>query len=188
MRRWNLILPLAAFAASIGPASAASASPPYRSGGWHSFSSKKLGFAFRYPSGWRLVRGSVGFQPATQVVVSYQGRTNYQLNAIVLPIKAGPSLTQTMKRFLAYERTATQSTMYDQIRWTSPTLGGQPAKAGVLRPPTEGGVAIADAIYISQWRSRVYEVVLTSNRSPAPSQPSQFPSIYRQILSTWRFI
>ena len=59
----------------------------------------------------------------------------------------------------------------------------------VLRnPPTEGGVTIANAVYVAQWRSHVYEVTLFAEHRPAPSTLGQFPAVYLQILSTWRFI
>ncbi len=189
MRRLVFVMMVATL---VAPASASAGSPSMpsitRSSTWHTFSSKRLGFAFRYPPGWKLIPSSVAPQAARQVIVWYQGRSNYQLNASLLPFKADRTLLATLKRFLAYERSITQSTMYAQIRWTSASLGGKPALAGVLRPPTEGGVAVANGIYLSQWRSRVYEVIITSTRSPALSQLGQFPSIYRKILATWRFI
>jgi hypothetical protein len=170
-------------ATSPGTASASKHSNP-----WRTFASKKLGFSFRYPSTWTLNSGGVAPQAGSQVEIAHQGRSIYQMIALLLPIKAERTLPQTMKRFLAYEQAATQSTMFNHIRWAPTTVGRSPALVGIMRLPTEGGVAVSNAIFVTQSRTRAYQITLTSNRSPAPTGISQFPSVYTQILATWRFI
>jgi len=189
MRPIFLVILLATLSATVSPATGSvAASANKHSNTWRTFTSKKLGFAFRYPSTWTLTLGGVGPQTAGQVEVAHQGRSIYQMNAVLLPIRADRTLPQTMKRFLAYEQATTQSTMFNHIRWVSTTVGRSPALVGILRLPTEGGVAVSNAIFVMQSRTHAYEITLTSNRSPAPTRISQFPSVYAQILATWRFI
>jgi hypothetical protein len=189
MRPFIFVVLLATLSATVSPAtSSVTASSIKRSNAWRTFTSKRLGFSFRYPSTWTLSSGGVGPQAAGQVEVAHQGRSIYQLNALLLPIKAERTLPKTMKRFLAYEQATTQSTMFNHIRWASTTVGHSPALVGILRPSTEGGVAVSNAIFVTQSRTHAYEIMLTSNRSPAPTSISQFPSVYAQILATWRFI
>src|SRR5919199_3718760 len=69
--------------------------------GWHTFRSKKLGIAFRYPASWRLTPG-VGPGMAQQVMVSAPSRN--ALTASIVPIRSASSLSATVKRFVAYQR------------------------------------------------------------------------------------
>ncbi len=60
--------------------------------------------------------------------------------------------------------------------------------ATVIIPPTEGGALVSQAIYLTQWRSRVYEITLFSVHNPALSRVKQFLPVYGKILATWRFL
>jgi hypothetical protein len=68
------------------------------------------------------------------------------------------------------------------------SLGRRAALAGVLKPSTEGGSSLADEVYIAQWRGWVYEIVASAYHKPPFSRLSQFPSVYAQILGTWKFL
>ena len=75
-----------------------------------------------------------------------------------------------------------------QVRWWPTSLGHKAGFAGISRPPTEGGVGLTQGIYVVPWHSRIYALTMTAYGRPVPTRMSQFPSIYRQILATWRFL
>ena len=188
MRRCVLAVLLAAL---ILPASASAASPRathHASIPWRVYRNTRLGFAFRYPANWALNAGNPASKTGDQVAIEYPGRGNYSLTAEILPISATPSLSETLQRVIAYQRSVTHSALFAHIAWSRTSLGGRPAEAGVLRPSTEGGVPVSNGIYVTQWRSRVYQITIFSEHKPPFSRLSQFPSIYGRILATWRFI
>jgi hypothetical protein len=158
-----------------------------RAASWHTFRSKSLGISFRYPSGWAVAPQTIGAPGGSQVVVSQQSE-GLSLTAGLVPIHGAPSLRRTVQLFAAYQRAMTHSTMYDHVHWTSASLGGKAALAGVIHPATEGGVVASDGLYIAQTRSRVYQVMIVSNQKPALTKIGQFPAVYRAILATWRFL
>jgi hypothetical protein len=92
----------------------------------------------------------------------------------------------TLQRTIAYERSLGTST-FRSIHWTGTKLGGHAALTGVDRISTEGGVAMVDGVYLTTSGSRTYEIVMAAYNKPAPTTFSQFPGVYRTILSTWRF-
>lgn len=155
-------------------------------GSWRASTDKHLGVVLRYPGDWSVVRQSTG--PGSGELSLVSSRANYAINAFALPFAASGSIDATLSHFIAYERSTTHSNVYNQTRWSSARLGGRPARVGIIKPPTEGGVAISDGIYLTQWRGRSIEVTIMAYRKPPASRLSQFPSIYFQILSTWRFV
>lgn len=188
MRRFLLVIVLAGFVAPISasastplPASRGSAKP------WRVFTNKNFGVAFRYPASWKLT-AFLSPQGTGQVQVLEQRRNTYSILVSTLPFSPGASIQQTLQRFVTYERTQMHSAIYSRSHWSSVSLGGRPARAAVIRPPTEGGSDLSDAVYIAQWRARVYEILTSATHKPPYSRLSQFPSIYRQILATWQFI
>jgi hypothetical protein len=154
---------------------------------WRAFTSKKLGIAFRYPATWRAVQGVAVTGAANQVMVSAPSPSHNALTAQIVPVRAAPSLRATMSHFLAYQRAA-GDTNYARVAWSSTSLGKRPAMATVIIPPTEGGALVSQAIYLTQWRSRVYQVTLFSLHKPALARVKQFLPVYGKILATWRFI
>lgn len=175
MRRWSFLC-VVVFIALTATASASS---------WHTFSSKSLGFRVQYPVSWqRFVASGPGIQ---EVRLTYQGKTIYGVDIMVLRIKPAASLQATVARVVRYER-GIGNTSFASIHWTGTSLGGRPAVAGISRPSTEGGVGAAQGIYLAPWHSRVYQVTISAYGRHAPSRIDQFPAIYRQVLATWRFL
>jgi hypothetical protein len=150
---------------------------------WKSFSSKSFGFSVRYPTGWSLMM----VQQTKQLLLQHQGHPVYSVNVSVLPVKSAGSPTKTVERVTTYQRRM-GNTDFASIHWTSTSVGGHAARAGILQPPTEGGVALSNGIYIVSSGSRVYEITLAAYRKPAARSLAQFPSVYRRILSTWHFL
>jgi hypothetical protein len=152
---------------------------------WRSFHSRQLGVAFHYPGTWKL---TVSNLPGNrQVTINSQSGPAYALVATVLAARPGHSLGQTMQRFVSYESSIGNAQLA-HLHWSRAALGGKSAMVGIVRPSTEGGVAIANAILVTQWRSHIYEVTLTAYSKPAPSHLRQFPGVYSQILRSWRFL
>jgi hypothetical protein len=152
---------------------------------WHQFSSKKLGFSVQYPPTWHLVKGTQGGVP--QVTLTYQHGQLFLVSISVLPIKGSSSRTQTLSRFIRYEK-GTGNLTLTSIQWKAVKLGGKQASSGVVRPQTEGGVGLAQGIYVASSGARVYEITLVAYGKHPPVNITRFPSIYRQILGTWRFV
>src|SRR5205807_8080729 len=95
-----LLVPLLALIFMSGSVSAAS---------WHTFSSKSLGFAVQYPTGWKALTTA---QPgAKQVQFSYQGSTTYTVNVTVLSLNGGKSLSALKQRFLAFQQRSGNANM-----------------------------------------------------------------------------
>jgi hypothetical protein len=175
MRRLILVLLVTVFLLPA-PANAAS---------WHSFTSKSLGFALRYPPGWHAVPSAT--LTGQQVVFSYQARQLYAVTVSVLNLTPGSSPQKTLQRFLSYEKRAS-GTQYSAMHWSSATFAGKKAEAGISAPPTEGGVTISQGIYVVGGKRHVYAVALTAYAKRPLARLSQFPAVYRQILATWRFL
>jgi hypothetical protein len=171
-----LLVPLLALIATSGVAAASS---------WHAFSSKSLGFAVRYPAGWRAL--SVAAPGAKQIQFSYQGATTYTVDVTILNLNGGTSLATLKQRFVAFERRSGNSNVA-AIHFSPVTLAGRHGIGGVYIPATEGGVSVSNGMYVVPWKTRTYVVNLQSVESPAPKSLDRFPTIYKQILATWRFI
>lgn len=173
MRRFVLALLLIVLAA---PASTFASS-------WRVFRSGPLGLEVRYPRTWHAVPS---YLPGnTQVQLGYAGRTNYSLTIQVLPIKPAGKFVAVMRRFNQYQQRTHQS--LGRMHWRTVRVGGQVARGTIVRPPTEGGVAIADALYVIRSRHHVYEITEAAYSHPLPSSLPRFPAIYQRILSTLRF-
>jgi hypothetical protein len=150
---------------------------------WQHFSSKSFGIKLQYPPGWHI---TTSVQPK-QVALQYQGRQVYSFQVTVLGIKPGSSLSQTLGRVKAYEQSLGDAA-FSSIHWSATSIGGRGAMAGIFRPSTEGGVAISTAIYVTASRSHVYQVTLVDYRRPPARTLATFPTVYHQILSSWRFL
>lgn len=174
MRR---LLPCILFVALALPTGVSAAS-------WHHFANKQFGFALRYPGNWHLTVNRVG---SRQVLLSHQGAQIDAMTILVLPIKPARTVPGTMQRFGKYLRSVGNSGL-SHGRWSSVAVGGRRGMVSIVRPSTEGGVGQSEAIYVVPSRSRVYEITLVAYANKAPSQLSQFPGVYRQILATWRFL
>src|ERR1700730_5855481 len=79
---------------------------------WPSFSSKSFGFKLQYPPGWHVTTS----QQPKQLALQYQGRQVYSVQVTVLGIKPGSSLSQTLGRVQAYERSL-GDTAFSSIHW-----------------------------------------------------------------------
>jgi hypothetical protein len=174
--RRMLLVPLLALISTSGGASAAS---------WHAFSSKSLGFAVRYPTGWKVLNLT---QPgAHQIQFSYQGTATYTVDVTILKLNGGPSVSVLKRRFLAFEQRVGNAGM-SAVHWSPVTLGGRHGIGGVYMPATEGGVAVSNGSYVIPWKSRTYVVNLLSVQKPVARTLDRFPAIYKQILATWHFL
>lgn len=152
---------------------------------WHTYSSKSFGVAFRYPANWhRSVMKSGGME---QVTVFYQGKQVYNLSASWLRVAPSGSLAATMQQVQTYEKETGNAT-FQSIVFHRTKLAGKSAFAGIMTPPTEGGVAVSQALYIVPWRSHVYQVTFSANGKHPIKAISAFPAVYLQILASWRFI
>lgn len=171
-----LLVPLLALIITSGGASAAS---------WHAFTSKSLGFAVRYPSGWKAL--SVAQPGAKEIQFSYQGTTTYTVNVTILNLNGGKTLSSLKQRFVAFQQRS-GNTNVASMKWRAATLAGRHGMGGVYVPATEGGVPVSNGMYVIPWHARTYVVNLLSVQKPAPRSLDRFPAIYKQILATWRFL
>jgi hypothetical protein len=187
MHRLMFAIVLAAllFPAGAAASSKNTTSPKKTSVAWRTYSSKKLGFTLRYPTNWSVLSAT---GPGNQQVLLSQRTTSYGLTITVLPIGVEPTIRSTLQRYMTYQQQL-HNAIFSRIRWSQTSIGGWPAMVGVARSPaTEGGITVSDAVYVTQSRSHVYQIVAVSYHRPPLSQLSQFPAIYGQILKTWRFI
>jgi hypothetical protein len=152
---------------------------------WKPFHNAALHVSFRYPAGW-TVMASATPGAGGQIMLTRQGRMPYALRLTVLPIRAAGSLSVTVKRASAYQRSVGDTSLM-HLKWQSTRLGNVPAQAGVAIPSTEGGVGVSQGIFVTGWKGHVYELIISGYGHPVPSKLSSFPSIYFQILKTWRF-
>jgi hypothetical protein len=174
MRRILLVLLLPAL---LLPTAASAA-------GWHTFLSKPLGLAIKYPPGWKAT--AINQAGNKQLDLIYAGKVNYSLTVLVLPFRPGANISASRATFVNYESNQLHISSFKRLGWTPLTIGGHPALAGIVSPPTEGGVKISNAVYLVSARRSVFEInAIAYHRL---SQLSQFPAIYRQILATWRFV
>lgn len=187
MRRAMLALMLAAALAPMSasasnghptPGKAPSAHPAQ----WYTFRSARFAVSFRYPASWKV--SSVFNLSNKQIWLQHLGIPNYSMDVAVEPFKAGSTVQASLKTFIAAQHNPAMS----RAHWTRTTVGGQPAMVGVVTPNTEGGVTISAAIYIVNWRSHVYEILLQANHKPPLSRLSQFPPMYQTILKSWKFL
>jgi hypothetical protein len=121
-----------------------------------------------------------------QVSLARTGSHPYGVVISVLHLNPGHTIRETVQRFVSYER-RNGNAVFAHLHWTAATLGGRSAMGSVMVPPTEGGVAISYGVYLSAWRKRTYEVTIVSYGQLAARRLSKFPSVYRQILASWRF-
>jgi hypothetical protein len=152
---------------------------------WRHFTSKKLGFGLQYPADWQVLSSLAPGSPQTEFL--HQRQPVYALTVSVLPIKPASTASATARLVVRYFSQRGDTTL-SAVRWAPASLGGHPAVAGILRPPTEGGVAQTEAIYLAPWRSRIYEISMAAYGGHQLSRLDQFPSVYRQMLRTWRYL
>jgi|SRR5579884_726845 len=158
--------------AAIVP-SVAAASPQ------HQFRDRSFGFALRYPNGWTLQRS---IPPTKQITLVQSGHGQHAITVTVLNWRAGRTIAASVKIVQRYMGA------YRRVTWRAARLGNQPARVAVLHPQTEGGVGVAEGIYLSQWKGKIYQVQISAYTSHPPKTVAAFPKVYRQILGTWRFI
>ncbi len=175
-RRRLLLVLFLALTAAPGAVSAAA---------WHSFSSKTLGFAIRYPVGWKAL--SIVQLGGPQIQFSYAGTPPYTVNVMILNVNGGTSAVVLQRRFLAFEKRVGNVAMAT-MRWSPVILAGRHGIGGVYIPATEGGVSVSNGTYVIPWKSRTYVVSLLSKRKPVARTLARFPAVYQQMLSTWHFL
>lgn len=176
MRRLVLFSLLGLLLALTAPASAFA-------GSWRLFRSAPLALTVRYPRAWRA---TPSYLPGNkQVQLGYSGRVNFSLTIQALPIKPAGKLVVAFNRFRGYEQRNHQSLA--GMRWRVARVGGHVARGAISRPATEGGVAMAEALYVTQSRHHVYEITEVAYSHPTPASLARFPAIYQHILSTLRF-
>jgi hypothetical protein len=171
-----LLVPLLALIITSASASAAS---------WPLYSSKPLGFALRYPTGWKAL--SVSQPGGKQIQFSNPGATTYTVDVTILQLNGGTSVKVLKQRFLAFEQRIGNAPLVS-VHWSHITLDRRNGIGGVYIPATEGGVAVANGVYVVPWKSRTYVVNILSVQKPSPRSLNRFPIIYKQILATWRFL
>lgn len=171
-----LIVPLLALILSSGHVLAAS---------WHVYSSKPLGFAVHYPATWKVL--AVAQPGMKQIQFTYQGKSTYTVDVTILNLDGGKSRTTLKQRFLAFERRSGNPSIAT-MHWGAITLGHRPGIGAVYIPTTEGGVSVANGMYVIPWKAHTYVVNVQSVQKPAPKTLARFPAIYKQMLATWRFI
>lgn len=152
-------------------------------GSWRLFQSRPLALSVRYPRTWHAV---ASYLPGDdQVQLGHAGPTNYSLTIQALPIKPAGKFVAVMQRFHQYQRRTHQSP--GRVHWRTVRVGGHLAGGTISRPPTEGGVAMADALYVMRSRHHVYEITEVAYGHPSPANLARFPAVYQHILSTLRF-
>jgi hypothetical protein len=175
MRRFLPVCALSALAAI--PVVAAS---------WHTFHSTKLGFTVRYPAGWHVAESAA--TPRSQSVsFGYQGSTPYSLTVTVASVRPARTIRATLAALRTVDR-ETGGPAAAAVHWSATTLDRHPALWSVIRPPTEGGVAMSEGLLVSQSSHHVYEIEAVSYQRQAPKRFSDFPVLYRNILASWRFL
>lgn len=145
----------------------------------HQFRDRSFGFALRYPNGWTLQRS---ISPTKQITLVQSGRSQHAITITILSWRARGTIASSIKIVQRYMGA------YRHAKWTAARLGKQPARVTVLHPQTEGGVGVAEGIYLSQWKHKIYQVQITAYTSHPPKTIAAFPKVYHQILGTWRFI
>jgi hypothetical protein len=150
--------------------------------GWRPYLSHKYGFALRYPAGWHVT--SSYLPGSKQVAFGIQGKTPYSLTVVVLPFGPQRSLDRVVQRFKTYVRTTGQTVA--GAHWSPVRVGKSKAMATVERPSTEGGVSLAEGLYLTQSRSRTFEIIAIAYGHPAPAKLGSFPVVYKQMLAAWR--
>lgn len=175
MRR---VLPLAILMLAMLPATASAAA-------WHSFKSSSDHFSVQYPPNWQV--SPVNTSSVRETLFSARRSNKYSLTVFdLLKVKPGSTIRATLANVKKWQRKQ-HDTSLNRITWTSTEIGGQTALFGVIRPSTEGGVALAQGTYLTSWRGHVFEIEMATYSKKAPTSPSQFPAIYHLILRTWRF-
>ena len=152
--------------------------------GWHNFSNRGLGFKFRYPSSWHLTTATTG---NVKQVTAFSTDTRYSLTAELYPVKASSSLSGTLRKYVTYARSINGPAV-THYRWVRTTLARRPAEGTVTYPATEGGVHLADGLYVLSAGRRIYSVEIETRGNKLPKSLAAFPSVYRQIFKTWRFL
>jgi hypothetical protein len=153
-------------------------------GGWHTYTSKSFGVAFRYPAGWRVTAGPPG---PTKQIQAYSAGAQYSFLVSVYPLKPGKSPSATLNRYITYTRTLNGPTT-QRMHWKKTSFAGKKAEGAVSFPPTEGGVPLAIGVYVFGSRSHTYAVTMQMRSQHLPKTLSAFPAVYRQIIQSWRFL
>jgi hypothetical protein len=139
--------------------------------GWHNFSNRGLGFKFRYPSSWHLTTAVTG---NVKQVTAFSTDTRYSLTAELYPVKASSSLSGTLRKYVAYARSINGPAV-THYRWVRTTLARRPAEGTITYPATEGGVHLADGLYVLSAGRHVYSVEIETRGNKLPKSLAAFP-------------
>jgi hypothetical protein len=153
-------------------------------GSWRTYSSKAFGLAFHYPSTWAL---SVTPPGPMRQINAFSSSTGYSFVVAVYPVKPRKSPRATLAAYVAYTRSINAPSA-GQMTWKTTTFAGKAAEGAVSFPPTEGGVPLAIGQYVFGNRSHIYSVTIQARTKHLPKNLASFPTVYRQIVKTWRFL
>jgi hypothetical protein len=148
------------------------------------YRSASLGVAFNYPATWYVSPASDG--PLKGVTV-YSTTSPDSLVLSVLPVKPAKSIGGTLKRYLSYT-TQINGPAAAHYHWTSATFAGRKAEGTIIHPSTEGGVKTAVGIYVLGAGKHIYAVTMQTRGVKPPATLAAFPTAYRQIITSWRFV
>lgn len=150
---------------------------------WRAYENRALGFGVRYPGGWQVV---VSSQLGEKLVsLTLQGRYSIQIS--ILPVASGRNAKQMVARVDRYEARRGVTT-FAHMSWRPTHLGGRFADQAVVAQQTEGGVALSQAYFLAPGRQRTFQIMVPVNSKHELHSISQFPVLYREILSTWRYL
>jgi len=164
-----------------------------QAGAWHMLDSPKLKFSLRYPASWKA---SVIYRASIKMAFMFQRSSpaDHSMTIVIQPIRAAGSMKMTLRRYIDFKsrplgtgRKRAFTLAYAHARWTATSLGGRPAMMAVISPPKKSKLSISNVVYVSASRGQVYEVNLNGYHKPPWRKVSQFPSIYKTILSSFRF-
>lgn len=172
MRR---LVPIFALAALAVPLIAQASS-------WRDYASTSLGFAVRYPAQWRYI--PTNFKHEAQVLFYKQAKSaagDRNFTVRVDPFKRLGSVRADAAKMAKLDAN------FKGAQWSATTVGGRSAMVTLVRPQGEGGAVAADAVYVAESHTHLYEIIYVAYKKPLPAKLSQFPSVYRQILASWKY-
>jgi hypothetical protein len=150
----------------------------------HGYSNRQLGFAFNYPKSWRIASTTVG---GVKQVTAYSSNSVESLTADLYPFRAGASLSRTLRSYVAYSKRLNGPSV-THYHWVKTTFAHKPAEGTILYPATEGGVPLASGLYVLGAGRRVYSIEIQTRGQHLPKTLGRFPSVYRLIIASWRFL
>jgi hypothetical protein len=152
--------------------------------GWHNYSSRSLGFKFSYPSTWHLVTTAA---ENVKQLSAFSADARYSITADVYPAVTTSSLSGTLRTYLVYAR-AVSGPAVTHYHWFRTTFARRPAEGTITYPATEGGVHLADGLYVLNAGRHIYSVEISTTGKNLPRSLAAFPAVYREIFKSWRFL